>query len=416
MRNAWKRIGAALSLTGALALVFALTALPSAAQATGAAQSTGQHWVATWMTAPMAGNWADEFHDQTIRMIVHTSIGGNRLRVELTNAFGEHSLVVGAAHVAIQAKGASIQPGSDRTLTFDGSSSVTIPPGAPVVSDPVNLSVPALANLAISIYVPDKTGPATVHPLGLHTTYVSGTGNFTGAQDMPSSWTTDSYYWITAVDVEAGPQASAIVALGDSITDGAHSTANENMQWPSQLAARLQANPATANLAVVNAGISGNRVLHDVAGPDVLERFDRDVLARDGVKYVIVLESINDLGFPHQNGAHGTQEVTAQQLIAGLKQIIERAHAHGIKVFGATLTPYQGAVYYSKEGEQKREAINRWIRTSGAFDGVVDFDAAVRDPKNPLRYLPAYDSGDHLHPGDAGYKAMADAVNLSLFH
>ena len=409
MRKAWKRTRTALSLAAPLLLAFALTALPAAAQ------PTDQHWVVTWMTAPTAGNWADEFHDQTIRMIVHTSIGGNRLRVELTNAFGENSLVVGAAHVALQAKGSSIQPGSDRTLTFDGSSTVTIPPGAPVVSDPVDLRVPALGNLAISLFLPDRTGPATTHPLGLHTTYVSGPGNFVAAQDMSSSWTTDSYYWIMAVDVEAGPQASAIVALGDSITDGFHSTANENMQWPSQLAARLQANPATANLAVVNAGISGNRILHDVSGPSALARLDRDVLARDGVKYLIVLEGINDLGFPHQGGAHGTQEVTAQQLIAGLKQIIERAHAHGIRVFGATLTPYKGAVYYSQEGEEKREAINRWIRTSGAFDGVVDFDAAVRDPKHPLRYLPAYDSGDHLHPGDAGYKAMADAVNLALF-
>lgn len=409
MRKAVKRIVPALFLAAALLFAVASTGLPAAAQ------QTNGHWVATWMTAPMAGTWTDQFRDQTVRMIVHTSIGGSRVRVEFSNAFGEHSLIIGAAHVAVEAKGAAIQPGSDRALTFDGSPSVTIPPGAPMVSDPVNLDVPALGNLAISIYVPGSTGSATTHPLGLHTTYVSGEGNFTAAQDMDSQWTTSSYYWVTAVDVEASPESSAIVALGDSITDGAHSTPNANLQWPSQLAARLQANPATADLAVVNAGISGNRVLHDVSGPDVLARLDRDVLARDGVKYVIVLESINDLGFPHQRGAHGTQEVTAQQLIAGLEQIIDRAHAHGVKVFGATLTPYQGAVYYSQEGEEKREAINQWVRTSGAFDGVVDFDAAVRDPKHPLQYLPAYDSGDHLHPSDAGYKAMADAVNVSLF-
>jgi lysophospholipase L1-like esterase len=409
MRNAANRILPALFLAAALIVALATTGPPAAAQ------QTGEHWVATWMTAPMAGAWADQFHDQTVRMIVHTSIGGSRLRVEFSNAFGKRSLIIGAAHAALEAEGAAIQPGSDRTLTFDGSPSVTVPPGAPVLSDPVDLNVPALGNLAISIYVPGWTGPATTHPLGLHTTYVSGEGNFTAAQDMDSQWTTDSYYWVTAVDVEASPQSSAIVALGDSITDGAFSTPNANLQWPSQLAARLQANPATADLAVVNAGISGNRILHDVSGPNALARLDRDVLARDGVKYVIVLESINDLGFPHQRGAHGAQEVTAQQLIAGLKQIIDRAHAHGIKVFGATLTPYKGAVYYSQEGEAKREAINRWIRTGGAFDGVVDFAAAVRDPKHPKRYLRVYDSGDHLHPGDAGYKAMAGAVNLSLF-
>jgi lysophospholipase L1-like esterase len=232
---------------------------------------------------------------------------------------------------------------------------------------------------------------------------------------MPYKWITHSWYWISAVNVEAAAGTEAIVALGDSITDGLNSTANADRSWPAQLAARLQANPATAHLAVVNAGISGNRILHDHFGPNALERFDRDVLARDGVKYLVVLEGINDLGFPHLPGAFGQQEVTAQDLIAGLRQIIDRAHAHGIKVFGGTLTPYEGAMYYSQEGEAKREAINHWIRASGAFDGVIDFDAAVRDPKNPKRFLPAYDSGDHLHPGDAGYKAMADAIDLKIF-
>jgi lysophospholipase L1-like esterase len=206
------------------------------------------------------------------------------------------------------------------------------------------------------------------------------------------------------------------VTLGDSITDGFASTIDANSQWPSQLAARLRANPVTAHLAVANEGIGGNRILHDVIGPNALERLDRDVLARDGVKYMIVLESINDLGWPHQPGAHESQEVTAQQLMAALQQIIDRAHAHEIKVLGGTLTPYEGANYYSEEGEAKRETVNRWIRTSGAFDGVIDFAASVRDQSNPRRFLRTYDSGDHLHPNDAGYKAMADAIDLSLFH
>ncbi|HUA86396.1 MAG TPA: SGNH/GDSL hydrolase family protein [Bryobacteraceae bacterium] len=380
-----------------------------------APQQTTEHWVATWMASPMAGAWDEEFQNQTVRMVVHVSLGGSRVRVEFSNAFGQESLTIGAAHVGIQAADAAIVAGSDRALKFDGSTTVTIPPGALEVSDPVELDVPALSNLAVSVYVPEKTGPATYHASGLHTTYISGPGNFAGDQDMASQWTAGAYYWLSGVDVEGGADSSAIVAFGDSITDGAHSSMNENMQWPSQLAERLQKDPATSKLAVVNAGIGGNRILHDVSGPNALARLDRDVIARDGVKYLIVLESINDLGWPHEAAAHGTQEVTAEQLIGGLQQIIDRAHAHGIKVFGATLTPYEGANYYSQEGEEKREAINRWIRTSGAFDGVVDFDAAVRDPDHPGRFLPACDSGDHLHPNDTGYKAMAGAIDLSLF-
>lgn len=407
MRTKIRRIWPVLAIALALALV------PSGARS--ATQSGGAHWVATWMASPLAGSPTDVFRNQTIRMVVHTSIGGRRLRVEFSNAFGKRDLVIGAAHVAIQSKGAAIVPGSDRVLKFDGSPSVKIPPGALFESDPVNLRFDPLSALAVTIYIPVATGPATLHPLGLQATYISGPGNFTSAQTIPHKWITHSWYWLSGVDVEAAKGAQAIVALGDSITDGFNSTTNANRSWPSQLAARLQANPATAHLAVANAGISGNRILHNKYGPNALERFDRDVLARAGVKYLIVLEGINDLGFPHLPGAFGQQEVTAQDVIAGLRQIIDRAHAHGIKVFGGTLTPYEGAMYSSKEGEAKRVAVNLWIRTSGAFDGVIDFDAAVRDPKNPKRFLPAYDSGDHLHPGDAGYKAMADAIDPKIF-
>lgn len=385
----------------------------------GVAAQPAHHWVATWTTAPQAGNWQDEFHNQTVRMIVHTSVGGSRIRVEFSNAFGKRSLRIGAAHIALAGKGTATVPGSDRSLTFEGSPSIVIPPGALEVSDVVDLHFSPLSNLAVSVYVPEQTGPATKHLLGLHTAYISGPGNFVASADMPAQWETTSYYWISGIDVEVSASAHTIVAFGDSITDGFQSEGNGNMQWPSQLAARLQANPSTEALAVANEGIGGNRVLHDALpfGPNALARFDRDVLAQPGVKYMIVLEGINDLGFPHdKRGGHGAQEVTAKQLIAGLKQLISRAHAHGIKVFGGTLTPYQGADYYSAEGEAKREAINEWIRTSGAFDGVIDFDEAVRNPKNPKRILPSYDSGDHLHPNDAGYKAMADAVPLLLFH
>ena len=263
--------------------------------------------------------------------------------------------------------------------------------------------------------MPGRTGPATEHPLALQTTYISGRGDLAGAEKMPYKWTDGAWYWITSVDVEASRDIYAIVTLGDSITDGYSSTPNTNSSWPSQFAARLQANPATAHLAVVNAGISGNRILHDIAGPSALARFDHDVLSQDEVKYLIVLEGINDIGFPYLPGAHRQQAVTAQELTGGLRQIITRAHAHGIRVFGATMTPYQGSTYYSQEGEAERQEVNHWIRTSGAFDGVIDFDAAVRDPEHPQRFLPAYDSGDHLHPNDKGYKAMADAVSLSLF-
>lgn len=396
-----------------LLLLFVFAVVPVSVSA--APQQAGDHWVATWMASPMQGTWADGFQNQTVRMIAHISLGGSRVRVEFSNAFGAQSLTIGAAHVGIQSNGAAIVSGSDRALKFNGSTSVTIPPGALEVSDPVDLTVAPLSNLAISVFVPEQTEPATYHASGLHTTYISGPGDFTADQDMHSQWTTASYYWLSGVDVEAGADAAAIVALGDSITDGAHSSLNANMQWPSQLAERLQKNPATTHIAVANAGIGGNRILHDVSGPNALARLDRDVIARAGVKYVIVLESINDLGWPHEAASHGTQEVTAEQLIGGLRQIIDRAHAHGIKVFGATLTPYGGANYFSEEGEQKRETINQWIRTGGAFDGVVDFDAAVRDPNNPKQFAPANDSGDHLHPNDTGYKAMANSIDLSLF-
>jgi lysophospholipase L1-like esterase len=348
-------------------------------------------------------------------MIARTSIGGRRIRVHLSNDFGAAPLTITAAHIALRAKESAIIDGSDRVLKFSGRASGFIPPGAQIISDPVDLDVPALSDLAISVYVPGETGPATQHATGLHTSYISKAGDFTAAPSFTEPTTTQSWFLVAGVDVVAPPDAAAIVAFGDSITDGATSTPDTNRSWPSLLAERLQANPATKNIAVANQGISGNRVLKDGAGVSALARFDRDVLSQAGVKWVVIMESINDIGQTLRDGAPPADALTADDLIAGLRQMIVRAHTHGIKVIGATLTPYQGAAYYSDKGEEVRIAINQWIRTGGEFDNIVDFDAATRDAANAKTFRADYNIRDHLHPNDAGYKAMADAFDLSWF-
>ncbi len=377
------------------------------------------HWVATWAASPQAprtappgraGQPAPGFNDQTIRMVVHTSIGGRRARVQLSNAFGATPLKIGAAHVALRDKESAIVPASDHALTFSGKASSTIPPGAEIISDPVDLEVPKLGDLVISVYVPGEVPAPTTHGTGLHTTYISKTGDFTNAPSMADATKSQSWYLISSVDVMAAPQTRVVVAFGDSITDGATSTPDTDSSWPSQLAPRLLANKATANVAIVNEGISGNRVLADGAGVSALARFDRDVLAQPGVEWLIVMEGINDIGLGAKAGT-----ITADDLIEAHKQMIERAHMHGIKVIGATLTPFAGAAYYSDEGEAMRTALNEWIRTGKAYDAVIDFDAATRDPENPKQIRPTYNIRDHLHPNDAGYKAMADAFDLSMF-
>jgi lysophospholipase L1-like esterase len=385
-----------------------------------------RHWVTTWGASPVAplptNTTNPGFTNQTVRLIVHTSIGGDKVRVRLSNAFGTSSLVVGAAHIALQASGAEVVPGSDRALTFSGHASTTIPPGALAVSDPVELDVPALSNLAVSIFLPGPTGQATWHSGARQTNYVSPqTGDHTADVVMPVESTVTSWFYLTNVEVKASEETCAIVTLGDSITDGTASTLDANHRWPNFLAERLQARHFKR--AVVDQGIGGNRVLHDITGPNAQARLDRDVLAQTGVCSVTLLEGINDIGFPHLPPANianlppGTDltDVSADEIIAGHLQIITRAHARGLKIFGATLTPFEGALYFTPEGEAKRQAVNHWIRTSGEYDGVIDFDKATRDPANPTQFLPAYDSGDHLHPSDAGYEAMADAINLRLF-
>ena len=390
--------------------VLAIAAMTIASATIARDASHPAQWVGTWNASPQAAFNPVEFNGQSVRQIVRVSIGGTRVRVRLSNAYGTESLHIGAARVALRSSGATIVPGSDRMLTFDGSESTTIPAGALAISDPVDLRVPDRGDLAVSIYVPGTALAATEHSLGLQTTYVSPQGDFTGADALPTASTTQSYYFLTGVEVGAAARSGAIVTLGDSITDGLHSTADANRRWPDRLAERLRARKGGGGIAVLNAGISGNRVLHDMVGTSASARLDRDVLVQSGARYVIVLLGINDIGFP---GAP-----SADAIVAGHRQIIDRAHAMGLKVYGGTLTPFQAflpGVYYTADGEAKRQAVNRWIRTSGAYDAVIDFDRAIRDPGNPARMRAAYDSGDNLHPNDAGYKAMADAVDLSLF-
>jgi len=390
------------------------------------------HWVSAWSDAvhtplPFPDLPASPvIENQTIRMVVRPTLGGERLRIRFSNGFGTTAVAIGAAHVALLSKGAQILPESDRILTFSGKASVSIPPGAPMLSDPVDLKVPAFAELAISIYLPGKTPASSTHFWAQHETYISGPGDFTSQVDIPSAIVKTSWYWLSDVEVWGSNQTRATIAFGDSITDGVGAKQGEYSDWPDMLASRLANDRSTAGLAVLNEGIGGNRILRDGAGVSALARFDRDVLAQPGVTSLIILEGINDIGWPHmkprplpdgttpKEGPFTGEVATASDLIAGLQQMIERAHEHGIRVFGATLTPYEGADYYSEDGEVTRQAVNQWIRTSGAFDAVFDFDAAVRDPNHPSLFREDYQSGDHLHPSAAGYKAMAAAVDLSV--
>jgi lysophospholipase L1-like esterase len=400
-------------------------------QATAETSSPGGQWVSAWSTAAHAPlpfpdlPPSPTFENQTIRMVVRPTIGGSRLRIRFSNAFGTTALKIGSAHVALSPKDAAIEPESDRALTFGGRPSVNIPPGAPILSDPVDLTVLPFRELAVSVYLPEKTASSTVHFWAQHDSYISEPGDFTAKQDILNASTKASWYFLADVEVWAPSQSAATVALGDSITDGVGAKQGEYSDWPDLLAHRLAKAHEGPSLSVVNEGIGGNRILHDGAGVSALARFDRDVLAQPGVANLIVLEGINDIGWPHMKPRlpNGTvlkdlpfthEVVTAEDLIMGLQQIIARAHQHGTRVFGATLTPYEGADYYSDDGEATRQTVNQWIRTSHAFDAVIDFDAAVRDPNHPTQFREGYHSGDHLHPSATGYKAMADAVDLSV--
>jgi lysophospholipase L1-like esterase len=400
------------------------------AAAPGVARSAEtDHWIGTWAASPQPIWDADFFAplnipralwNQTVRQIAHLSIGGSRLRVVLSNEYGTRPLTIGAAHIAVASGGSSIAAGSDRPLTFSGRVAFTIPPGAPAVSDPVELSVTPFGNLAISLFLPDITPLTTFHWEGVQTAYI-GPGNQTGENEINAAHTTRARVLLGEIEVNAPSDARAIVAFGDSITDGNASTTDANHRWPDFLAERLQRAGQT-HAAVLNEGISGARVLRDRMGVNALARFDRDVLAQPHADTVVLMMGINDIGWPGTMLVpKGEAAPSADDVIAGYRQLIVRAHAHAMRIIGATLTPFEDTFhgtplygYYDADKETKRQAINAWIRGSGAFDGVIDFDAALRDPSNPKHILAKYDSGDHLHPQDVGYKAMADSVDLKL--
>ena len=401
------------TLAAAAAVALLISAAP-------AARADG--WIASW-GASVVFPVGQDINYQTLRQIVRLSAGGKQVRVRFSNETGLFPLVIGAAHVAKPASdtaAGTIDAATDHALTFGGAAGITVPPGAAVVSDLVDMDLAPLSTLAVSLFVPRWTGPSVIHLDGVATTYISGDGDFTAAPAIPSPKTSTSRYFIDEVDVDAPGQPAVVVTLGDSITDGYHSQVDANHRWPDRLAERLAARPNAAPVGVVNAGVSGNRILHDhpeeLFGPNALARLDRDVLSVPGLRWVVLMEGINDIG--HSTSAElPEQDVSADQIIEGMKQIIARVHARGAKIYGATLTPYEGTVfhgYYQPEGEVKREAVNAWIR-HGDFDAVIDFDAAVRDPDHPTRIRADFDVGDHLHPNDAGYRAMGDAVDLKLF-
>jgi lysophospholipase L1-like esterase len=399
-----------------LQFLASLLLIPSLLTASARASSPDAHWVGTWSTAPYAaGNNNSRFSDDTtLREIVHVSIGGSSIRIVLSNAFGTDTLKIGGANVALAATGGALKATAVPAL-FHGQPAVDIPAGAEVVSDPIALNLPALSDLAVTIFVPGQTiTTITQHGFADDTNYELS-GNQLASADFADAKTLRSWPFLKAVEVAAPKDSAAIVCFGDSITDGAHSTLDKNMRWPDVLARRLQAGKKTLHLAVLNEGIGGNHILHDSSGgPNALSRFDRDVLDQSGVKYLIILEGINDIG--HAYGPDKpANPITAEQLEMALSQLVERAHAHGIKVFGATLTPYVGAKYESPEGEKVREAENDFILHSGRFDAVIDFAKATADTTDPTHFASTAGSADNLHPGDSGYQAMGDAIDLNLF-
>ena len=376
-----------------------------------------QHWVGTWTTAPAPAEGA-AFSNHTLRMNVRASIGGDTIRVRLSNAHGNRKLVVGGARVGLRATGPAIVPGSDRGLTFGGAETATIAAGALVISDPVAFPLPPLGDLAISVYLPGDL-PVSFGITGRYsrqTNYVSPPGNFAAAVAMPVGKITDDWYFVCGVDVLAPPEAGGIVALGDSLTDANISTLDAFCRWPDQLSRRLQARAGGRPMGIMNQGLGGNRILHDIRGDSGLRRFDRDVLAQPGVTHAIVMLGTNDL---RNRWAKPEEEVTAEEMIAGLQQLAVRGRTRGIAMVGATLTPFENETFlpgaWTPARESRRQAVNAWIRDGGAFDAVVDFDKALRDPEHPTRMLPIYDCGDHLHPSDLGYNTLGDAVDLSLF-
>jgi lysophospholipase L1-like esterase len=413
VRGGRPHLVAAAVLTAISVLAFTV---PSALASSSQGRDDRGASVATWAASPVVGTPSPfpflvcqagtGVSGQTVRDVIFTSVGGDRVRVRLTNTFGTQPLRVGSASIALARAGAQAMPGTLRALTFGHAPGVTIPRGGEALSDPVSMQVPALRDLLVSVFVPGASGPATNHFDAQQDNFISTPGDFTqSASAAPYTTANGCSFFVDGVSVVASDRvAGTVVAFGDSITDGANSTVNANLRWPNDLARRLDARPGRT-LSVVDEGIGGNQLLRDGTwqGVNAIARLDRDVLAQEGVRDVILLEGVNDIG---------ASQATADQLISAYQQIIAQVHARGLRIFGGTLTPYKGAFYWTPAGEQTREAVNRWIMTSGAFDGVVDFARATADPADPLVFRPAFDSGDHLHPSDAGYQAMANAVNL----
>jgi lysophospholipase L1-like esterase len=400
------------------ALAFSVTPHPTCAQA-------APHWVGSWASSQQLVEWANSLppasmRDGTLRQIVHLSIGGPQIRLHISNRYNDAPLRIDSVHIARSADPASarIVPDTDKAVTFFGAPDVTIPPNADYISDPIALNVGPAANLAITIRLEDQPPLETGHPGSRATSYVVP-GNHVAAADFANSTKLDHWYFIAGIDVAAPSDARAVVALGDSITDGHGATTNGNDRWPDILANRLSAPPANADVAVLNQGIGGNRVLLNGIGPNAVARFNDDVIAQPGARYAIVLEGVNDIG--SLTRLHEVRQAEHDAIVAQIesayRQIVERAHQQGIKVYGGTITPFVGSEYYHPGAatEADRQKINDWIREKGNFDAVIDFDAVTRDPQNPTHLLPAYDSGDHLHPSPAGYAAMANAIPLSLF-
>jgi lysophospholipase L1-like esterase len=397
-------------------------------------------WIGTWATAPQPPEpgQVKSFRNQTLRLIVHISTGGTRVRIKISNTFADHPLVIGSAHIARRAEAAEIDPKSDRTLAFEGKSSTTVAPGSMAVSDPVALDVPALSDLAVSLFLPKGTAVKTLHVLALQTSYVSQAGDSTADMKFPVAEKIQTWPFLSGVDVEASANGAAIVAFGSSLTDGDGTESDSNGRWPDVLAQKLQKrSDGKAELGVLNEGIIGNRLLNDspmeaaggrfgsVLGQAGLTRFDRDVLAQSGVKYVIVGLGINDIAMPGSL-TPATEGIKAEDVIAGYRQLISRAHQKGIRIIGTTNPPFEDSfldlgppgpriTFYTPEKERIRQKVNAWILGSQEFDGVVDLDAVVRDPGHPTRLLPNYDSGDHLHPNNAGCHAEGDAIPIALF-
>jgi lysophospholipase L1-like esterase len=440
VRNRW-------ILVSAIAVLLLGSAIP--AITSGASDKRdGQRWIGTWATAPQPSVPGDQqtFRNQSLRLIVHTSAGGRKVRIKISNTYGDQPVVIGSAHIARRTAGAEIDPGSDRRLTFGGQKSTRVAARSMVVSDAVELDVPALSDLAISLFFPELTVVTTTHILALQTSYVSAAiGDSSGEAKFPVSKTIDSWPFLRGVDVAASDRGAAIVAFGSSLTDGDGSTKDSNRRWPDVLAERLQRDVAVkSELGVLNEGIIGNRLLSDsqsprqaggpsplaavleelgpALGPAGLARFDRDVLAQSGVKYVILALGVNDILFPG-SFIPATEKVAAQDVIAGNRELIARARKKGIRAIGTTMPPFENAIFrspyfdrfYTPEKEKVRQEVNAWIRKGGEFDGVIDFDEAVRDPSHPTQLLPAYDSGDHLHVNDSGNIAQGNAIPLALF-